>query len=181
MENKINNTVERIIQYINYKSISKREFAKEIGVSHSLIGKSKTIGSDKLEKILSVYSEISAEWLISGIGSMLKHSNEEASMVKEEAEEYKIGKDSNEDADLKKEIAYQKKIIDLLERENKLLRSKVGEDEIEDKIDELKQMEEQLERYKERGMLLHLKKILYNEIQQTQKEIDEANKAKQEI
>lgn len=71
MDNKINTTVERILQFIDFKGISKREFAASVGVSHSLIGKSSSIGSDKLEKILSVYPELDPVWLLSGKGSMI--------------------------------------------------------------------------------------------------------------
>lgn len=74
MDNKINGTVERILQFIEYKGISKREFSSSIGISHSLIGKSPSIGSDKLEKILLEYPELNPAWLLSGKGNMIVNS-----------------------------------------------------------------------------------------------------------
>lgn len=76
MDNKFNNTVERIIHFIDHLGISKREFAKKVGISHSLIGKSPSIGSDKMENILYTYPELSAKWLVSGVGAMLNDETE---------------------------------------------------------------------------------------------------------
>jgi transcriptional regulator with XRE-family HTH domain len=77
MEKIISGTVERIQQLIEFKNISKREFSQKIGISHSLIGKSNSIGSDKLERILSVFPDVNAEWLLTGEGDMLCTSNED--------------------------------------------------------------------------------------------------------
>lgn len=71
MDKKVTTTVDRIIEFIDRKGISKREFAATVGVSHSLIGKSNAIGSDKLEKILSSYPELNPTWLLTGEGDML--------------------------------------------------------------------------------------------------------------
>ncbi|MDR2825024.1 MAG: helix-turn-helix domain-containing protein [Prevotellaceae bacterium] len=70
------NTIQRIKEYIDYQGISVSFFEKKIGMSNgsfaSQLKKNKTIGVDKLEKILNEYPEISAEWLLRGIGNMLK-------------------------------------------------------------------------------------------------------------
>lgn len=70
MDNIIYTTVERILQFIEYKGVSKREFASRVGISHSLMGKTNSIGSDKLEKILSAYPELNPVWLLTGAGVM---------------------------------------------------------------------------------------------------------------
>jgi len=66
----------RIKKYIDYKGVSISAFEKSIGMSNASFGKSlKTggsIGGDKLEKILSIYPDINPEWLLTGIGSMLR-------------------------------------------------------------------------------------------------------------
>lgn len=72
MENKFYTTVDRILQFIENKGISKREFASRVGISHSLVGKANSIGSDKLEKIISAYPDINPVWLLTGIGDMYK-------------------------------------------------------------------------------------------------------------
>ena len=68
-------TIERFKEYLEVKGISNSGAEKACGFSNGLIGnafKTKTaMGSDKLEKILSVYSDLSAEWLLRGVGSMI--------------------------------------------------------------------------------------------------------------
>lgn len=70
--------LERIKQYIDYKSISVAAFEKSIGMSNASFGKclkkGGAIGTDKLENILSVYPDISPDWLLIGKGDMLKGS-----------------------------------------------------------------------------------------------------------
>lgn len=68
-------TIERLKEYLDYKGIKNSQAEAICGFSNGLIGnafRTKTsIGSDKLEKILSIYTDLSAEWLLRGVGSML--------------------------------------------------------------------------------------------------------------
>ena len=68
--------LERIKAYMDFKGIKVAPFEKSIGMSNASFGKSlKTkgsIGTDKLENILSVYSDINPVWLLTGEGNMLK-------------------------------------------------------------------------------------------------------------
>lgn len=68
--------LDRIKQYIDTKGISIAAFEKSVGMSNASFSKSLknngAIGTDKLENILSVYSDISPEWLLTGQGDMLK-------------------------------------------------------------------------------------------------------------
>lgn len=72
--------LERIKQYIDYKSISVAAFEKSIGMSNASFGKclkkGGAIGTDKLENILSVYPDISPNWLLTGNGDMLRNTTE---------------------------------------------------------------------------------------------------------
>lgn len=72
--------LERIKQYIDCKSISVAAFEKSIGMSNASFGKclkkGGAIGTDKLENILSVYPDISPNWLLTGNGTMLRNSTE---------------------------------------------------------------------------------------------------------
>ena len=72
--------LERIKQYIDYKSISVAAFEKSIGMSNASFGKclkkGGAIGTDKLENILSAYPDISPNWLLTGNGTMLRNSTE---------------------------------------------------------------------------------------------------------
>ena len=45
MEKILYNTIDRIKEVIDYKKLSVRKFSSSIGISHSLIGKIKSIGS----------------------------------------------------------------------------------------------------------------------------------------
>lgn len=76
--------LERLKEYIDYKGIAISAFERSIGMSNASFGKSLknkgAIGTDKLENILRVYSDISPAWLLKGEGDMLltskKQSNE---------------------------------------------------------------------------------------------------------
>lgn len=67
--------LERIKQFMDYKGISTAAFERSIGMANASFGKSLkkggAIGTDKLEKILSTYPEISPVWLMTGRGEML--------------------------------------------------------------------------------------------------------------
>lgn len=63
---------ERVIQYINYKGISKYKFNKELGFSNKFLDNSSNMGTDKACKILHHYPDINSEWLLTGEGEMLK-------------------------------------------------------------------------------------------------------------
>tara|TARA_R110002111_G_scaffold5920_9_gene27426 strand:+ start:2382 stop:3038 length:657 start_codon:yes stop_codon:yes gene_type:complete len=75
---------QRIIQFIDYKGISKYKFYKKTGLSNGFLDKKGTIGADKCEIIYSYFPEINLEWLLTGKGSMLKINNQ----VNESPEEY---------------------------------------------------------------------------------------------
>lgn len=68
--------LERLKEYIDYRGISVAAFERSIGMANASFGKSLknkgAIGTDKLEKILSTYSDISPVWLLTGTGDMLK-------------------------------------------------------------------------------------------------------------
>ena len=68
---------ERILQISNYKRVSKEKFFEELEVSYgNFKGKAKesALNSNILEKIIAKMPEISAEWLLTGKGEMLKSS-----------------------------------------------------------------------------------------------------------
>ncbi|MBQ8277807.1 MAG: hypothetical protein IJY00_05120 [Bacteroidaceae bacterium] len=72
---------QRIIQFIEFKGLSKDAFCKPIGLTNSLLSDSsmnKYLGSDKIFSILKGYPELSAEWLLRGEGEMIRKVEPEA-------------------------------------------------------------------------------------------------------
>ncbi|ADR20249.1 hypothetical protein MATR_21350 [Marivirga tractuosa] len=66
---------ERILLYLDFKNQSIRSYEKINGFGNGSIGKylkgeQKTMGLDKLEKMLIIDSYLSAEWLLRGEGEM---------------------------------------------------------------------------------------------------------------
>lgn len=79
----------RLSELLKYYHLSSAQFADNIGVqrssiSHILSGRNKP-SYDFLLKILDKYPEISAEWLLTGTGSMLK-SNNYANIINNQSE-----------------------------------------------------------------------------------------------
>lgn len=66
---------DRIMQFIDYKGIRINAFEKSIGVSRSYITNTKNISAEVASLILRTYSELSAEWVLTGEGSMIKKEN----------------------------------------------------------------------------------------------------------
>lgn len=71
------NTVkQRLIDFIKFKNLSQGKFEKEICVSNGFVNNiSKSIGADKLQRILNKFPELNPEWLLTGEGEMLKIEN----------------------------------------------------------------------------------------------------------
>lgn len=65
------NASDRILQFIDYKQISGREFYAKCDISNGLFSKSKNIGSENLEKIRKAYPELNIMWVITGEGDMV--------------------------------------------------------------------------------------------------------------
>ena len=75
MDKILSSIKQRVLQYIDNQSIKKEEFYEKTGISASNFkgpGLKSEIGGDKIAKILSIYPDINAEWLITGIGDMFK-------------------------------------------------------------------------------------------------------------
>ena len=63
---------ERILQFIEYKKLSKNKFYKITGLSNGILDKKSGLSADSLEKIYYVYPEINLHWLLTGRGDMLR-------------------------------------------------------------------------------------------------------------
>ncbi len=82
------NIADRIRQIVDNKEITVNKFSNSVGVSNSYFNKlfknKGAIGSDKIEKILRAYPDISPKWLVVGEGKMLKKEEEKTLFVKKE-------------------------------------------------------------------------------------------------
>ncbi|HAD79036.1 MAG TPA: hypothetical protein DCF99_06030 [Flavobacteriaceae bacterium] len=68
-------TKEKVIQYIDYKGISKGDFYKKTGFSNGFLAAGKHIGSDNLKIIIDNYPDLSLEWLVMDKGDMIIGDN----------------------------------------------------------------------------------------------------------
>lgn len=68
--------LERLNEYISFKGYSMKAFEESVGMSNGSLGTTiksgKGIRTDMLENILSIHADLSAEWLLRGVGSMIK-------------------------------------------------------------------------------------------------------------
>lgn len=133
---KISPIKQRILQFIEYKKISKEFFCKKTGMSTgNLKGKSlySEIGGAQIVEILSVFEEISPEWLLTGNGSMIKiitNNNKIELAKKENVNEGSLANIQNEKTLSKlvhviqeQLILKDKIIVDLLKHQDILLNS----------------------------------------------------------
>lgn len=69
------NTLERLKTYFDTQGIAVGTAEKACGFGNATLRNAfeggKGVGSDKLEKILSIYPNLSSEWLLRGVGSMI--------------------------------------------------------------------------------------------------------------
>lgn len=94
---KISPIKERILQFLEIRQISKVDFCKATGISYANLkgkGLASEIGGLQIAKILSIYKEMSSEWLIMGQGPMLKPTNDLAPLIAQEEME-KISGNNN--------------------------------------------------------------------------------------
>ena len=76
--------IERFFYFLEKKGLKHTPIEKEIGLSNGYLGKMKarkaSIGSDVIEKIVSMFPDLNTDWLITGKGDMLKGNNTEISI-----------------------------------------------------------------------------------------------------
>lgn len=65
-----------ILYFIESQNISKYELYKNTGISNGVLSQKGGMSEENTIKFLSYYKEISADWLLTGEGSMLKTSGQ---------------------------------------------------------------------------------------------------------
>jgi len=69
---KISIQKERVMQFLEYKGITKNKFYVETGISNGTLDKVSGLSLETVEKFYNVYPEINPDWLITGKGEMIK-------------------------------------------------------------------------------------------------------------
>lgn len=67
----------RILQYIDYKGITKYKFYQDSGITRGVLDKESGITEDNIAKFIAYEPNINFTWLLTGEGKMLKTKSEE--------------------------------------------------------------------------------------------------------
>lgn len=62
----------RILEYLDYKEVSKYKFYQDSGITRGVLDKEGGISEDNIAKFIAYEPNINLEWLILGKGKMLK-------------------------------------------------------------------------------------------------------------
>ena len=68
---------EKIIQYLDFKGISKYDFYQKTGVSNGVLSQKSGMSEDNIMRFLSYYDDINTDWLFYGKGEMIKTKSKE--------------------------------------------------------------------------------------------------------
>lgn len=75
------NIKERLEAFIAFKGISNKQFEKTSGLGNGFVSKiGDTIRTQKLELISTAFPELNKDWLVRGVGEMLKSEAQSASI-----------------------------------------------------------------------------------------------------
>ena len=89
-EQNISPIKQRILTFADTLGISKRNFYATIGVSRGTLESKTGITEDVMAKFIATYPQVSIEWLLTGIGHMIKPSLTESNQTIEYAESHRI-------------------------------------------------------------------------------------------
>lgn len=72
---------QRILEYIDFKGISKYKFYQETGITRGVLDKDSGISEDNIAKFIAYEDEISVLWLMTGNGEMFKKNVDKNDLV----------------------------------------------------------------------------------------------------
>jgi hypothetical protein len=67
---------ERILQYLDFKGITKYKMYQETGIANGVLSQKNGLNEENILKFLSVYQDISLEWLFYGKEPLLKNTQQ---------------------------------------------------------------------------------------------------------
>ena len=90
--------IDRLSKYMDFKGLNDNVVTKECSLSQGLLSQARTgkcdLGNKAIDKILSIYQDLSKVWLLTGEGEMLKQNNvvtpsEDATLIEQLIESLK--------------------------------------------------------------------------------------------
>ncbi|MDO4763871.1 MAG: hypothetical protein Q4A00_05765 [Flavobacteriaceae bacterium] len=69
---------QNILQFIDYKGITKYKFYQKTGITRGILDQNNGMSEENTAKFLAQYPEINPEWLLTGEGEMLKNTETRA-------------------------------------------------------------------------------------------------------
>lgn len=83
---------QNILQYIDYKGISKYEFYQKSGITRGILDQPNGISEENITKFLVYAKDINPTWLLTSKESMLLHDDFNSSIISEPLVEYGVKK-----------------------------------------------------------------------------------------
>jgi transcriptional regulator with XRE-family HTH domain len=106
--NKFFTAKERILQYLDLKGYTQYDFSKKTGLSNGFLKSGRSISSDNIKLLSTIYTDLNIMWLITGEGDMLRGIS--ADTPPPAAEKLEQSEQSNDPNN------YKDKYFDLLEK-----------------------------------------------------------------
>lgn len=79
-----NSTIKQnILKYLDLKGISKYDFYQKTGVSNGVLSQKSGMSEENTMRFLSYYKDVNVEWLLTGIGEMIKTKSSKNVPIKE--------------------------------------------------------------------------------------------------
>ena len=66
---------QKILQYLEYKNVSKYEFYKQSGVTRGVLDQDNGITENNIARFIAYAQDVNLEWLLTGRGDMLRHDD----------------------------------------------------------------------------------------------------------
>lgn len=132
MVNKFSNIKERILHLTDYYGVSKESFFEKIGMTYGNFkgsAKERPLNSDAIVKILSIYTEINSDWLLTGKGEMIKNTDDDFIITPDKSKKdlfNSFGHTASGDERLQAMVDKLERMNEMLTKEN-LLQAKIIE------------------------------------------------------
>lgn len=127
---KMNTVGERILYLIDYYKTNRGVLSRKIGVNpsvlHNICNGNNYPSYEVIKKLLEEFTEISADWLITGNGEMLKTKNENSVIFSDDSSKIYYEEQSKKIAMLEKAFDAQEVTIKTLVEMNAYLKELLG-------------------------------------------------------